>query len=177
MSTLIMNEKGTPILEKQDGVTMPANYSFECINNYVHCESPVYEDLQNLALGMSSHIEYQDKEINRLSNIKFAFDEWIEKTNWVHRTVRPTELGKHRADVLRERIESTQKENEKLHSKIRHIENLLADDAFAISFQTFGQYRAALIKSIKGSAQCRCKELGDFYNGEHHPLCMKGGAA
>ncbi len=56
MSTLIINEKGSPILEEQDGIKLPADYSFDCINNYVNCESPQYEDLQSLALGMSSHI-------------------------------------------------------------------------------------------------------------------------
>ena len=33
-----------------------------------------------------------------------AFDEWIEKTDWVQQTVQVHELGKHRADVLRGRI-------------------------------------------------------------------------
>lgn len=54
---LIMSESGMPILETMSGVTTPADYSFECINNYVHCENPDYEDLKNLALGMSSHID------------------------------------------------------------------------------------------------------------------------
>lgn len=53
---LIMSESGMPILQTMSGVTMPADYSFECINNFVHCENPDYEDLQNLALGMSEHI-------------------------------------------------------------------------------------------------------------------------
>lgn len=52
-----------PILETMSGVTMPADYSFECINNFVHCESPDYEDLQNLALGMSSHIEALERKL------------------------------------------------------------------------------------------------------------------
>lgn len=100
--TLILDEGGMPILEQCEGVIMPADYSFKCINNYVHCESPQYEDLENLALGMSLHIE------------------------------------------------ALKKENERLRSKIQHIENLLDDDAFAISFQTFGLYRTALIKVLKG---------------------------
>lgn len=64
--TLILDEGGMPILEQCEGVTMPADYSFKCINNYVHCESPQYEDLQHLALGMSSHIEALRKENERL---------------------------------------------------------------------------------------------------------------
>ncbi|WP_212678406.1 hypothetical protein [Undibacterium rivi] len=73
-------------------------------------------------------------------------------------------------------VEALQKENEQLQSNIQKIQKLLSDDGYAISFQTFGQYRSALIKELKGSTQCRCKELGDFCNGEHHPLC-NGGAA
>lgn len=37
-----------------------------------------------------------------------AFDEWIEKTNWVQEqmsTFPVSALGKHRADVMREEIE------------------------------------------------------------------------
>ena len=63
---LILDEGGMPILEQCEGVTMPADYSFKCINNYVHCESPQYEDLQHLALGMSSHIEDLRKENEQL---------------------------------------------------------------------------------------------------------------
>ena len=32
--------------------------------------------------------------------------EWLEKTEWVQQTGVPAELGKHRADVLRARIDS-----------------------------------------------------------------------
>ena len=46
--TLILDEGGMPILEQCEGVIMPADYSFKCINNYVHCESPQYEDLENV---------------------------------------------------------------------------------------------------------------------------------
>lgn len=60
---LIMSESGMPILETMSGVTMPADYSFECVNNFVHCENPGYEDLQNLALGMASHIGQLEAQI------------------------------------------------------------------------------------------------------------------
>jgi hypothetical protein len=32
------------------------------------------------------------------------------------------------------------------------VEKLLSDDASAMSFQTLGQYRTALIKALKGGA-------------------------
>lgn len=41
---------------------------------------------------------------------KGAFDEWIEKTEWVQQTCKPHELGYHRADILRMRIEALKDE-------------------------------------------------------------------
>lgn len=49
-------------------------------------------------------------EIERLRRVEFAFNEWIEKTEWVQTTTEARELGKHRADVLRERIERLREE-------------------------------------------------------------------
>lgn len=45
------------------------------------------------------------QELERERNsYKRACDEWTEKTEWVQRTVRPHELGMHRADALADRI-------------------------------------------------------------------------
>lgn len=38
-----------------------------------------------------------------------ALIEWFDKTDWVSKTAKPSELGKHRADVLRERVEALTK--------------------------------------------------------------------
>ena len=48
---------------------------------------------------------------------KAAYDEWLAKTQWVQDTVKAGELGRHRADVLRMRIEALEAE---LYS-LRHI--------------------------------------------------------
>lgn len=50
------------------------------------------------------HARVQELERER-DNYKLAYDEWQDKTDWVQQTALPGELGKHRADVLRERIE------------------------------------------------------------------------
>jgi hypothetical protein len=47
-------------------------------------------------------------EVARLKRFEVAFDEWYDKTQWVQDTSTAKELGKHRADVLRERIEDMQ---------------------------------------------------------------------
>jgi len=38
-------------------------------------------------------------------NYKKALEAWLDKTEWVQETVKPHELGMHRADVLKQRIE------------------------------------------------------------------------
>lgn len=48
------------------------------------------------------------------SVFKSALDEWFEKTEWLRKTITPQELGKHYADVLRERIEKLENENAEL---------------------------------------------------------------
>lgn len=42
--------------------------------------------------------------ITELERFEFAYKEWSDKTEWVQRTARAQELGKHRADVMRSRI-------------------------------------------------------------------------
>lgn len=45
-------------------------------------------------------------EVNEhLRRFELANNLWHEKTDWVQETVRPLELGRHRGDVLKQRIE------------------------------------------------------------------------
>ena len=50
--------------------------------------------------------------------------EWLDKTEWVQQTVKPHELGHHRADVLRHRIEQTEAENERLRRQVEILGRL-----------------------------------------------------
>ena len=54
---LTIDENGNALTVTQDGCTMPADYSFSCINDFVHHPNTHFEDLQHLALGMAAHIE------------------------------------------------------------------------------------------------------------------------
>jgi len=38
-------------------------------------------------------------------NYKKALEVWLDKTEWIQETVKPHELGMHRADVLKQRIQ------------------------------------------------------------------------
>ena len=55
--TLTVTEDGKALTETQDGITMPADYSFATVNDYVHSMGTNYEDLQAVCLGMATHIE------------------------------------------------------------------------------------------------------------------------
>lgn len=52
-----MTETGLVLTETQEGVTMPADYSFAAVNDYVHGVDRYFEELQWLALGMATEIE------------------------------------------------------------------------------------------------------------------------
>jgi hypothetical protein len=54
----------------------------------------------------------------RVKSLEFAFNEWHDKTNWVQETAQALELGMHRADVLRARIEALDAENKALRERM-----------------------------------------------------------
>ena len=56
----------------------------------------------------------QQLAILELEKKVLALDEWIEKTDWLNATTK--ELGMHRADFLRQRIEELEKEVKHLKS-------------------------------------------------------------
>jgi len=53
-------------------------------------------------------------ERDRLQQFEAAYNEWHDKTEWVQKTAKANELGKHRADVLKERVDKIQAEVEAL---------------------------------------------------------------
>lgn len=54
------------------------------------------------------HARVQELERER-DNYKLAHNEWSEKTEWVQQTAQPRELGMHRADVLRARVQELER--------------------------------------------------------------------
>lgn len=52
-----LTESGKVLTETQSGTTMPADYGFDTVNDYVHGLEVNFEDLQALCLGMASHID------------------------------------------------------------------------------------------------------------------------
>lgn len=66
----------------------------------------LWQDLSDNKLVYLMLVEHQRAldRIAELERFKAAYEEWHEKTEWVQETATYKELGKHRADVLRERI-------------------------------------------------------------------------
>lgn len=60
-------------------------------------------------------IQEMQSRIKALEQFESAYKEWSDKTEWVQQTAKPKELGKHRADVLRERIEALEKDAARLN--------------------------------------------------------------
>lgn len=52
-----LTETGKILTETQEGITMPADYSFATVNDYIHGPDVVYEELEALCLGMAAHID------------------------------------------------------------------------------------------------------------------------
>ena len=58
-----LTETGKALTETQEGVTMPADYSFATVNDFVHGVEVNFEDLQYLCLGMANEIDRLTKEL------------------------------------------------------------------------------------------------------------------
>lgn len=52
-----LTETGKVLTETQEGITMPADYSFATVNDYVHGVEVSFEDLVALCLGMACEID------------------------------------------------------------------------------------------------------------------------
>ncbi len=55
--TYTFDNAGKPLTITQEGVTQPADYTFDNVNEFVHAVDTQYEDLEGLCLGMANHVE------------------------------------------------------------------------------------------------------------------------
>jgi len=65
--TCTIDASGKLLTVEQEGVSMPADYSFQCVNDYVHDSGRHFEELQSLALGMANDIERMRKAASQCS--------------------------------------------------------------------------------------------------------------
>lgn len=52
-----LTETGKVLSETEQGISMPADYSFATVNGFVHGIDVHFEDLVNLCLVMADHID------------------------------------------------------------------------------------------------------------------------
>lgn len=57
-------------------------------------------------------------------NYRAALEAWQEKTEWAQQTAIGSELGKHRADVMRERIDALQRSRDELSKRLADEQRL-----------------------------------------------------
>jgi len=56
-------------------------------------------------------------ELRRLHQVDVAHGWWLDKTEWVQESSEASDLGQHRADVMKRRIDRLHAENEALHDQ------------------------------------------------------------
>lgn len=61
-----LDETGKALTETEDGVTLPVDYSFDAVNDFVHSVETTYEQLEWLCLGMATHIAKLEDELKGL---------------------------------------------------------------------------------------------------------------
>ena len=86
-------------------------------------ESEVESELRRLYEG----IKTLRSENEALSRYKTAYEEWSDKTQWVQDTSSAKELGMHRADVLKQRIDWLSAENEALREIVEAVAHIGVD--------------------------------------------------
>lgn len=79
-------------------------------------DKPSYETLAQFLSSLQGYDMLPEHErallgqaaeaIRHLTMFKISHDEWMAKTDWVQKTARAGELGMHRADVLKQRIDA-----------------------------------------------------------------------
>lgn len=62
-------------------------------------------------------------EIERLQSFKTAYMEWSDKTDWVQESAHWSELGRHRADVIKDRFQALKADAERYRWMKANVRN------------------------------------------------------
>jgi len=95
--TYTLDANGQPLTVHQDGVSMPADHSFACVNEYVHDPERHFEELQGLALGMACEIDKLRAVIAQQPTPGVKIDENAEFEKWRNEQVAVLERNGHPA--------------------------------------------------------------------------------
>lgn len=80
-------------------------------------------DREGAKLYDQSAIDRLLEKIDRLEMIEGSWLEFMEKTEWVQKSSEPGELGFHRADVLKRRIDRLTEERDAAVAEINFLRN------------------------------------------------------
>lgn len=103
------------------GVQMPCRSEALRLAYELEVEIPGFPEPTQLEAEAAAELLRLDAKVQSL---EFAAKEWHEKTAWVQNTIKPRELGMHRADVLRARIEALDAENKALRERLEAFRDL-----------------------------------------------------
>jgi hypothetical protein len=87
----------------------------------------VYQGISDKPVGYliaTKQIENPCLQILKDSIALFELNQWVAKTDWVQETAKPGELGMHRADAMKQRIDNLQALNTEL---LNALKDLFAD--------------------------------------------------
>ena len=88
-------------------------------------------------------------ELRRLHQHELAHIKWLEKTEWVQDTAHYSELGEHRADVIKQRFDRLHEVNQELLEALNAMLTHMGMDEDVWNKPTFDQARAAIAKGEK----------------------------
>lgn len=68
-------------------------------------------------------------ELRRLHQVDLACQEWLDKTEWVQASSQASELGQHRADVIKQRLDLVTGQRDELLVALRSVWLWMEDQA------------------------------------------------
>lgn len=83
-------------------------------------------------------------ELRRLHQHELVLQDWLDKTDWVQETAQAGELGMHRADVLKKRIDALTESNQEL---LAALKELLHESDGCIHVLTYNKTKEAIAKA------------------------------
>lgn len=98
------------------------------------------EILENFYLGIGRmDATGAAAELRRLHQFEVSHAEWSEKTEWVQDTVQPKELGRHRADVIKQRFDHLDAINAELVAALQGMVNIASDSRGVAGYHRNGE--------------------------------------
>lgn len=109
-----------------DQVTVPAGILRQAIEDLAPIAHNATDDPREAAYNVMVALRKGLEQPVQEPDYKRAHEVWQDKTEWVQETAQPHELGMHRADVLRQRIEQLKAQQPAVkHPKSKAIEECL----------------------------------------------------